>query len=57
MYALIAKHLEQEPPDPRALRPDIPEALAGVIVKAIAREPSDRYQTAGEMHDALEALG
>ncbi len=57
MYALIAKHLEDEPPDPRALRPDIPEALAAVIVKAMAREPGDRYQTAAEMHDALEVIG
>jgi eukaryotic-like serine/threonine-protein kinase len=57
VYALIAKHIEQEPPDPRSLNADIPEALAGVVVKAMGKEPGGRYQTAGQMHDALAAIG
>jgi len=57
MYALIAKHLEDAPPDPRTLNADVPEALARVILKAMAHDPADRYQSAGEMHDALAAIG
>src|SRR3989449_3752160 len=57
MYTLIAKHLGEDPPDPRALRPDLPESLAGVIVKAMANEPGDRFQSASELHDALAAIG
>jgi len=56
-FALIAKHLEEEPPDPRTINPDVPEALAQVILKAMAKEPADRYQTAVQMHDALAAIG
>ncbi len=56
-WALIAKHLEEQPPDPRALNTDVPEALAAVILKAMAKEPAQRYATASEMHDALAALG
>jgi eukaryotic-like serine/threonine-protein kinase len=56
-FALIAKHLEEEPPDPRTINPDVPEALAHVILKAMAKEPADRYQTAVQMHDALAAIG
>jgi len=56
-YALIAKQLEGTPPDPRALNPDVPEALAQVILKAMAKEPADRFQTAAQMHDALAAIG
>src|SRR5437870_6457018 len=56
-FALIAKHLEEEPPDPRTVNPDVPEALAQVILKAMAKEPADRYQTAVQMHDALAAIG
>lgn len=56
MYALIAKLLDEEPPDPRALNPDVPEALARLILKAMAKQPADRYQSAVQMHDALAAL-
>src|SRR3989442_1490972 len=55
-FALIAKHLEEEPPDPRTVNPDVPEALAQVILKTMAKEPADRYQTAVQMHDALAAI-
>src|SRR5437879_6813578 len=57
MYVRIAKHLEEAPPDPRTLHADVPEALARVILKAMAHDPADRYQSAGEMHDALAAVG
>jgi eukaryotic-like serine/threonine-protein kinase len=57
VYALIVKHLEQSPPDPRQLNPEVPEALARVIQKAMAREPADRYQSAAVLHDALAAVG
>ena len=56
-YAVIAKQLEGAPPDPRTLNQDVPEALAHVILRAMAKEPADRYQTAAEMHDALAAIG
>jgi len=56
-YGLIAKQLEEEAPDPRTLNPDVPEALALLVLKAMAKEAGDRYQTAAEMHDALAAIG
>jgi serine/threonine-protein kinase len=56
-YSLIAQHLEQVPPDPRTFNPGVPEALAQVILKAMAKEASDRYQSAVQMHDALAAIG
>ncbi len=56
-WALVAKHLEEEPPDPRRFNADVPPLLAAVTVKAMAKKPSDRYATASEMHDALARLG
>src|SRR5438067_1073229 len=57
VYALIARHLEEQPPDPRTFNSEIPEALAQVILTAMAKEPADRYQSALALHDALAAIG
>ena len=57
VYALIARHLEEQPPDPRSFNSEIPDALAQVILTAMAKEPADRYQSALAMHDALAAIG
>src|SRR5229473_3262040 len=54
--ALVAKHLEEEPPDPRKLNSDVPEALAIVILEAMAKDRERRFATASEMHDALARL-
>src|SRR5438876_4755709 len=36
-WALVAKHLEEEPPDPRRFNSDVPPLLAAVILKAMAK--------------------
>jgi tRNA A-37 threonylcarbamoyl transferase component Bud32 len=58
-YAVILKHISAPLPSPRSQRPDLPEAIERVILKAMAKEPEDRFQTAGEMgrvlHEALRA--
>src|SRR5436309_10073322 len=56
-YGLIAKQVEGAPADPRTLNQDVSEALAQVILRAMAKEPVDRYHTAAQMHDALAAIG
>ena len=55
-WALVAKHLEEEPPDPRTVNSEVPEGLARIILRAMAKRPADRYQSAAEMHDALDAI-
>jgi len=56
-WALVAKHLEEEPPDPRLTTPDVPGALAVVILKAMAKDPRKRFESASQMHDALARIG
>jgi len=56
-WALIAKHLEEQPPDPRARNPEVPETLSRVVLKAMGKEKENRYQTADEMYEALAAIG
>lgn len=49
----IAALLSAEIPDPRSLRPEIPERLADVVHTALQRDPAHRYQSALEFAEAL----
>jgi hypothetical protein len=49
------KHLRAEPPAPRSLRAGIPRGIEAVILKALAKDPNDRFQTAAEMGSALSS--
>jgi serine/threonine-protein kinase len=56
IMALIAQHLESEPADPATINPEVPPALARAILRALARRPEDRWQSAGELLRALESV-
>lgn len=43
-----------EPPRPTLIAPHCPRDLEEIILKALARDPRQRFQTAGEMASALE---
>jgi serine/threonine-protein kinase len=47
-------HLTQEPPPVEQFRPDLPEGLADVVRRMMAKQPGQRYQTAAEVAAALE---
>jgi hypothetical protein len=49
----ILAHREQPVPPVRRKRPDVPEGLARVLARMLAKNPKDRYQTAGEVAAAL----
>jgi serine/threonine-protein kinase len=54
--ALMVKHLEEPPRNPREIVPEIPASLAEVILKALAKKPEQRWQTAAALHAALEGV-
>jgi Nif-specific regulatory protein len=47
--AAVRFHLEGELPDPLALRPDMPPALARILVRLLRRDPGERYASAGRL--------
>ena len=56
LVALLARHLNDAPPDPRAVNPDVPEPLARAILRALARKPDERWSGAPEFLHALEQV-
>jgi serine/threonine protein kinase len=54
---LIHQLTHEEPLPPRKLAPAIPRDLETVVLKAIARDPAHRYQTAGELAADLKRFG
>src|SRR4051794_4270750 len=47
--ATITAHLHDAPPRPSLAAPGVPEAFDAVIARALAKEPSDRYPSAGDL--------
>lgn len=45
--------LTSTPPSLRTLRPELPESLDAIVMRAMARDPSDRYQGVDELSSAL----
>ncbi|HEY3353932.1 MAG TPA: protein kinase, partial [Polyangia bacterium] len=53
-YGLITAHLTQAPARPRAVRPELPEALEAVLLKALAKDRAARFASTAELRGALE---
>ena len=51
--AVAMQHVHTAPPNPRSLRPGVSEALAAVAMRALSKEPEDRFQSAEEFAAAL----
>jgi eukaryotic-like serine/threonine-protein kinase len=47
------KQIQQAPPPPRLLNDALPAAVEGIILKAMAKDPSARYASARELGTAL----
>jgi DNA-binding NarL/FixJ family response regulator len=51
-------HAHEQPPALRDIRPDLPEELGDVLIRSMAKDPSDRQPTAGALgRQALAAAG
>jgi len=54
-WAIMRAHLEAVPKPPDQVNPNVSAELSAVILKAMARKPEDRFQSANEFRLSLEA--
>lgn len=54
-YGTVHDHIYKEPPPPSSLNPEITPEVEAVVMRALAKNPADRYQTARELVEAFEA--
>ncbi len=52
--AVALMHIHNPLRPPRQINPNIPESIERIILRAMAKNPSDRFQTADEMAEALQ---
>ncbi len=52
----VVKHkiAQESPPRPCSKKPDLHREIEAIIIKAMARDPENRYQTAGNLADDLQ---
>src|SRR6266508_2833478 len=54
---IAMKHLSAPPEPPSEIRHDVPHELDSIVLRALAKNPEDRYQTADEMDADLARAG
>jgi eukaryotic-like serine/threonine-protein kinase len=52
--AIAYRHVREDPTPPRMLNADVPAPLEAICLKAMAKLPDNRYQTAAEFQSDLE---
>ena len=51
--AVAYQHVREEPPSPSSVNPQVTSALDSIVLKAMAKGPANRYQSAAEMRADL----
>jgi serine/threonine protein kinase len=52
---VLLKHLQDAPPSVLEARPDLPPGVDAVMTRALAKDPSERFASAGELARAFRA--
>ncbi len=53
--AVVVKHIQDPLPSARKINPKLPESIELILMKALAKNPDDRYQNAEDLVHALQA--
>ncbi|MBX3064771.1 MAG: serine/threonine protein kinase [Anaerolineae bacterium] len=52
---VVEQHLSQKPPRPSDFNPVLPPSINAVVLKALEKDPQQRYQTGSDLSAALDA--
>jgi eukaryotic-like serine/threonine-protein kinase len=52
--AVAYQHVRESAPVPSSINPSVPRALDSIVMKALAKNPMNRYQSAGDMRADLQ---
>ena len=52
---ILQRLLSGEIPTPRSIKPELPEKLEAIILKALSHQREDRYETAADLQNAIDA--
>lgn len=52
--SIALKHLQEQPDDPRRFNEQIPDNMAGIIMKALDKDPNNRFASARDMMHTLQ---
>jgi beta-lactam-binding protein with PASTA domain/tRNA A-37 threonylcarbamoyl transferase component Bud32 len=52
--AIAYQHVREDPIPPSQVDPEVPDWADAIVLKAMSKDPADRYQSAGEMRNDLQ---
>jgi serine/threonine protein kinase len=52
--AIAVKHATESLPRPRSVNPNLPDKVEMVLIKALAKDPKDRFRSVAEFNDAFQ---
>jgi len=53
---VMLKQIQEQPQRPTTFNPDVPEMVNSIVLKALAKDPSQRFASANEFYDSLQVL-
>jgi eukaryotic-like serine/threonine-protein kinase len=56
-FEIMLAHVNTAPRHPSGVNPEVPREVGDIALKALAKEPVERYQSAQDFRSALERLG
>lgn len=54
--AIAYKHVKEDPVPPSRMNPEVPAELDAIVMKALAKNPANRYQSSAEMRSDLQRI-